>query len=237
MKNSLNEKFWKSENNLNANVRKNLLKIAKDFIETTKIKNLKIQDIVLVGSMANYTWHDKSDVDVHIIFDLTNFERHKKFIVEFVQAKKTIWNYNHDIKMFNHEIEIYPQDKDAEFESGGIYSLIKDEWIKKPELSSKDKKDTKIDKKYIMKKYQDKVDMILKIEENSKKKDADADELVKNIEKLITKLRDERQEGLQGEGESSPENLVYKMLRANGYIDKLKDLKHDVYDKDVSLKI
>lgn len=235
MKNSLNEKIWKSEDKIHPEVRKNLLQIAKNFIESTKIKNLKIHDITFVGSLASYTWHSKSDIDLHIVLDLSNFERHKKFIIEFLQAKKTIWNTTHEIEMFGFPIEIYPQDKDEHLESNGIYSLTKDLWIIKPQKI--DKKDAKIDKKYIMKKYQDKVDMILKIEEDSKKKKVNPNKIIKRIEKTVTKLRDERKEGLQEDGELSLENLVYKMLRNNGYIDKLKDLKHEVYDKSVSLKI
>ena len=69
MKEKLNDKIWNKDLTINQKVRKNLLQIAKDFIEFIKIKNLKIIDIVLTGSIANYNWHSKSDIDLHIIID------------------------------------------------------------------------------------------------------------------------------------------------------------------------
>lgn len=234
MKNKLNEKFWEKDGKLNTQVRKNLLQIAKDFIAFTKVKNLTIDDIILTGSMANYNWNEKSDVDIHINFNLQNFERHKRFIMEYLQSKKAIWNANHDVSMFDHIIEIYPDDKDSEHQSTGIFSLIKNDWIKKPEKPSE--KDVKVDKKQVMKKYQDKVDAVLYIEEQAQKKGADAKKIIKDIEKFVVRIRDERKEGLKSDGEFAVENLVFKMLRNNGYIEKLKDLKHEIYDKSLSLK-
>src|ERR1035437_8338537 len=108
MKDELNKKVWNPDFTINPKVRKNLLQIAKDFIEFVKIKNLQIVDIILTGSLANYNYHEKSDIDLHIIFDLYNFGKHENFIDEYLQTKKALWNQGHDIEMFGFKIEVYP---------------------------------------------------------------------------------------------------------------------------------
>jgi hypothetical protein len=44
-----------------------------------------------------------------------------------------------------------------------------------------------------------------------------------------------RSAGLESGGEYSPENLTFKVLRREGYIEKLMDLKDKSYDKSLSL--
>jgi hypothetical protein len=44
---------------------------------------------------------------------------------------------------------------------------------------------------------------------------------LKSLKKVIDKLKKYRQCGLDDKGEFSNENLIYKLLRTNGYIDKL----------------
>lgn len=56
-------------------------------------------------------------------------------------------------------------------------------------------------------------------------------ELADKCNRIMKKLKDNRQKGLDKEGEFSIENLVFKLLRRNGYIGKLLDLKSEIYDK------
>jgi hypothetical protein len=228
----LHPKFWKSDSTINADVRKTLLQLAKDFIEFTKVKNLKLHDIIFTGSLANYTYHDKSDIDLHVVFDLSNFERHRAFIKEYLQSKKTIWNSNHEISIHGFKVEIYPEDEKDGHTSSGDFSLVKNEWIKKPEKPEK----VEVDKSQIKKKYQDMVDQVLFFEEQSEKKNVDVKKLIKDMEKFALNLRDKRKSSLKAQGEFSTENLAFKMFRNNGYIQKLHDLKTGIYDKHMSLK-
>ena len=55
------------------------------------------------------------------------------------------------------------------------------------------------------------------------------------LEKLIKKIRDMRQSGLEKSGEMSDENIIYKILRSEGDIQKLYDMKDNVFDVDLSL--
>ena len=228
----LHTKFWKNDGTINAEVRKNLLQMAKDFIEFTKVKNLKLHDIIFTGSLANFTYHDKSDIDLHVVFDLSNFERHRAFIKEYLQSKKTIWNENHNINIHGFKVEIYPEDEQGQHTSTGQYSLVKNEWIKKPEKPQK----VEVDKDLVKRKYQDKVDQILYFEEQSDKKKTDYKKLIKDIEKFVLNLRDSRKSALKAQGEFAPENLAFKMLRNNGYFEKLHEMKNKIYDNHLSLK-
>jgi hypothetical protein len=45
-----------------------------------------------------------------------------------------------------------------------------------------------------------------------------------------------RESGLSKGGEFSTENIVFKLLRTRGHIDKLKDAVNKVYDAQHSLK-
>ena len=49
------------------------------------------------------------------------------------------------------------------------------------------------------------------------------------------KIRNMRKCGLTDGGEFSAENLAFKVLRRNGYLAKLSELKNDAYDLMMSL--
>ena len=56
------------------------------------------------------------------------------------------------------------------------------------------------------------------------------------INKLKNKLKSFRKIGLNRNGEFSYENLTFKFLRRNGYIEKLFKLKNKSINKKLSLK-
>jgi hypothetical protein len=57
-----------------------------------------------------------------------------------------------------------------------------------------------------------------------------------SIDKVKDKLKKYRTAGLEDGGEMSDENLVFKVLRRNGYIQKLFDFQNEYQDKKLSLK-
>ena len=57
-----------------------------------------------------------------------------------------------------------------------------------------------------------------------------------SINKVKDKLKKYRTAGLEDGGEMSDENLVFKVLRRNGYIQKLFDFQNEYQDKKLSLK-
>jgi hypothetical protein len=55
------------------------------------------------------------------------------------------------------------------------------------------------------------------------------------IDKVWKKIKKQRQSGLEEGGEFGLGNLVFKLLRRNGYIGKLADLNVAIKDKKLSL--
>jgi flagellar motor component MotA len=106
---------------------------------------------------------------------------------------------------------------------------MNNEWLKTPE-----RENFKVDKKKLMTKVNQWMDIIDGVLENAE--DEDIEDAVKLVKKYREKLRKYRTCGLQKEGEYSYENLVFKFLRRNGYIAKLENFKNEFVDKKLSLE-
>lgn len=211
-------------------VRKRLLEIADDFVESFGVEFF-IHDIVLTGSLSNYNWSEFSDVDLHILVDMSEIDGNNSspilqtIVKEFFDAKKNVWNEKHDIKIKGFDVEVYVQDVEEPHISSGVYSVLHDKWEIEP------KKETpNIDDRKILEKGEDfakKIDQLIDLGLNS--------EVLPKIESLRKKLKQFRQSGLETGGEYSYENLTFKLLRRNGYIEKLLNLKTDITDKKLSI--
>ena len=62
------------------------------------------------------------------------------------------------------------------------------------------------------------------------------DSVVEKSDKIKDKIKKMRQAGLDAAGEFSVENMVFKVLRRNGMLDRLSDIKTVAYDKSVTLE-
>jgi hypothetical protein len=89
LQDTLHPKIWvQNGEKLNPNVRKNLLEIAYQFIDSFDL-DVVIDDIIITGSIANYNWSKYSDIDVHILVDYNQFnKRLKDTYVEYFDMKK-----------------------------------------------------------------------------------------------------------------------------------------------------
>jgi AAA+ superfamily predicted ATPase len=131
----------------------------------------------------------------------------------------------HDITIKNIEIEIYPQNSDEKHVSSGVYSVLRNNWINKPKKFKQS-----IDKENILAKFS-------KLEKEIKLSLRDAEDKLDSsyIEKLIEKIKKMRKSGLEKSGELSDENIVYKIIRDRGYLQKLFDNKNNIIDNQLSL--
>ena len=206
-------------------IKKRLLEIADDFIEFLGIEFF-IHDIILTGSLANYNWSDFSDVDLHILIDFKETDYKLDILKEFFDSKKNLWNKNHDIKIKKYDVELYVQDVEEKHLSSGVYSVLHDKWIVTPEKSN-----PKIDDRKIIEKGEEYANQIDDLISKSK----DGEDVSKGIDNLKDKIKRFRQSGLDDGGEYSYENLTFKLLRRNGYIEKLINLKSEVTDKKLSI--
>lgn len=230
MKDELNPKLWENSK-LDKEIRESLLKIAEDFYEKLEL-GVEVKDIALCGSLCNYNWSEKySDYDLHIIINFSEVDENYELVEKLVDYAKKVWNEQHDIKIKGYEVEIAVQDNDDLAEAiksgrmGGVFSLIDNKWIKRPE-----RVDFEPDEKLIREKAKTLMTTIDEIEEE---KDEDKYEsFIEKIDKAWKKIKDFRKSGLESEsGEFSVGNLVFKLLRRNGYIEKVMKMKKQNYDK------
>ena len=224
-KDELNQEVWNGEK-LKPEIRYNLLKIVKKFYEFLNLE-VPVKDIIFTGSLANYNWHPESDVDLHLILNTEALGLPLELVEEYLIAKKTIWNDRHDIKIKGFEVELYAKDEEAIRPYKGIYSVARDKWIQEPKEYKFEIDEEAIKEKaaFLMKQIED----IEKI--------TDRDDQLELADKVMQKIKKLRKIGLGefGAGEFSNENLAFKALRRNGYLDRLSVLKRDSYDKAMSI--
>jgi predicted nucleotidyltransferase len=227
-KDNLNSKIWDENMQLRTEVREKLLQTANEFIDFIGVP-LLIEDVIFTGSLANYNWSEYSDIDLHVVCDFIQFsDTELSLYEELFKVKKTIFNTNHDIKIFGYEVELYVQNATEAHFSSGVYSVLYDEWDVKPE-----KEDSNIDTKILKSKINHWKSQIDTVVDNATEKDID--EAREYIKKFKEKLKKYRSSGLKKEGEYSYENLVFKYLRRSDYLEKLFNLENNLLDKELSL--
>ncbi len=224
IKSGINGKIWEKGGSLKPIVKEKLMKIAELFYESLHI-DFPILDIYFTGSLANYNWTSHSDIDVHLILDIPNDED-KDFLAEYIDAKKESWKNKHDITIYGYPVELFAKDSEDFHKNKAVYSIKNNKWIVKPS-----KKNIKIDIEGVKEKAADimsDIDNALEIENSKEKFDA--------IDKIKYRIKKMRKAGLEKGGEYSVENLVFKTLRNNGYLEKLSSEKTSILDKELSLK-
>jgi predicted nucleotidyltransferase len=226
LQDSLNPKVWEnptepSESKMVPKVRMALEKIAEKFINYLG-DDVFVEDVVLMGSLANYNWSEFSDFDLHVIIDFQQYEKEAELFKELFDLKKKDFNSNHDIRIFGYDVELYAQGSDEPNASTAVYSIMNDEWLKVPQ-----KEDLKIDLDYLKTKIKC---WTQKIDDAIQDKDLD------KLSNLKEKIKKYRQSGLEKEGEFSYENLVFKFLRRSGHIEDLFDTINKVEDKELSVE-
>jgi hemerythrin-like domain-containing protein/predicted nucleotidyltransferase/ribosomal protein S18 acetylase RimI-like enzyme len=214
--------LWDAYDHLDGHIRVNLLRMAYDFYEKTDFK-APIVDVYLMGSIANYNWTPESDVDIHIIIDHDKLQMPSDTILSAIKAACSLWNNEHHVAVKRHKVEMNIQNmKEVKPHVTGIYSLVKDQWVRKPVLQS-----LSFDKTFIQSMYKG-MKEYLKSAINSGNRHA-----MKAVKKYIDAFR---QYGLDTRGELSVENIVFKILRAKGLIEMLKTAITMTYDKEMTVR-
>lgn len=231
----LNPKLWNGDT-LKSEVRLHLLDIADDFFDSLEVDWVKPKDIILTGSLANYNWSEYSDYDLHILLDFDDVDDRTDFVKDYFDSKKNEWNETHDnLNIYGYPVEVYVQDVNEEHDASGIYSLEKNEWLRKPEENGI--KAIKLDKFWIKEKtlkYMRKIDSMEHALDSTDDKHVQ-EEISDSIDKLFDHLKEMRSDSLKRHGEMAPGNIIYKLLRRTGYLDKIFGIKSSVYDKINSL--
>ena len=216
----LNPKLWHNTH-LRPEVKKQLKIIAEDFLEELGINGLDVEDMTISGSNAAFSYTPNSDLDLHILVDMSKLPNNEVYR-ELFTAKKSLYNDSHDIKIHGIPVELYVQDAREPVVSLGEYSLKNDNWLKIPSKRRANFDQTATKTKY--EKLLTLIELALKSRKYSK---------VSNIIKTIKRYR---QSGLDKGGEFGPENLAYKALRAQGYITKLYDLRDKLHSEKLTIE-
>jgi len=215
----LNPDLWEN-NRLKLQVRLALFKIAKAFVEFINVEDLQLTDITISGSNASFNYNNKSDIDLHLIANSNG--PCKVNLKDLFQAKKVIFNDQHDIKIMGHAVEVYVQGSEDAHISNGVYSVYNDDWVKFPKKITAKPDVTNIEDKF--QHLSEEIRQALDSGDPS------------TIARLKKRIKDMRQSGLEKNGEFGVENLAFKLLRNSGLIQKLYDAEVEETDRELSLK-
>lgn len=226
MHEDLNPDIW-TDRTLDDDVRDKLLSVAEDFYESTGF-TAPIQDIILTGSMANYNYHDKSDLDVHIVINYTDENSNTNLVRNAATAMKWKWNQQHNITIAGHDVEVYIQDAAEPHTASGIYSLQDNKWLVEPKVKQINTSESDVAKKVDEIVWQVD-DLEQRIEEAN---DEDLAALMSEIDEVRYRALHLRKDAFEsGEDEFSVGALSFKELRNNGTIERLITLETKLYDK------
>ena len=226
---TLNSEIWVDDETIREDIQRRLLKIAYDYWDSLDMGR-DYDDVTFTGSLANYNWSDYSDIDLHIVFDFRKLGDNADKIKELIDSKTRNWNSEHDITVKGFDVELYVQDKREPHHSTGVYSLLKDKWLKKPI-----KDIIELNRPHIEEKYNNITKLVADIESDYNQGD-NMGNIVKRVKRLKGRLRKMRKSGLETSGEFSTENVVYKILRRQNIMRKLSDIENSAYDESMTLE-
>lgn len=215
----LDPQIWDENMVLKPEIVSKLLKIANTFYKDTEL-NAAVQDVLFLGSMAGFNWTETSDIDLHILIDFNQVDENEELVKKYVDKLKNEWNAKYDVVIGKNPVEVYIQNVVEENRSQAVYSLVKNEWVKRPEYT-----EPKIDREHIKDKYREYVKLI----DTATQSPVEA-----SVKALLKKVYNMRESGLSSNGEYSTENLVFKLLRKTGYIDKIRDVIVNITTDDLS---
>ena len=216
---------------LRPEVRRRLMEITHDFLEDLDVP-VRMEDLRFTGSLANYNWSEYSDIDLHIVVDFSKIDDNVELVKAFFDQARMRWNDKHRIMIRGFEVEVYLEDVDEKHKSSGLYSLLDNEWILKPDPIEKT-----IDYETADKKAQDYKDRIDFIAVDVMERRQDYELAVRCIDRIKEKIRDMRKAGLSSaDREYSAENIAFKILRRDDALKMLHDLKYVAYDQLMSIE-
>ena len=231
-KHELVPNIWKPNGKLDSRIRLKLLDIADDFWKYVNLTWVKPSGIILTGSICNFNWSQYSDIDLHLIVDFDEIDEKTEFVKDYLDSKKNEWNNEHSgLQIMGYPVELYVQNLGEMPESNGIYDLEENDWIREP--NPDDIKSIGLNKFSIKEKaakimtiIDDMYDALASTDDSHK-----IEQMGDDASYLWKKVKEMRKSSLEKNGESGSGNIVYKILRRTGYLDRLFKLSNVVYDK------
>lgn len=217
----LNSTYWEGEV-LKPTVRTALLNFADAFAEYVDLDSRAIKDVLMLGGNAGYNYTKYSDIDVHLVVDPKYIpDCDPEMMDEYYEDKKMLWTLTHDVKVYGSDLEPYiEQPGKKRRKSQGVYSVLKNRWIQKPQ-QAKEVDEDEVEKK--ANNFKRRIDSLLRSDNGV------------GMKAILKKLSNLRNESLDKYGEYGFDNLVYKELRNSGYIDKVRKALLELKSKKLSL--
>lgn len=224
-KNKLNPEIWLDDDSLYPDVRKMMLANALEFIKFCNIEEITYNDVIMTGSLANYNWTKYSDIDIHILLDFKQICDDEELVSDIMKTKKALWENKIDATIKGFDVELYIQNAQEPHVSTGVYSIMNEKWVKKPmnQLVNIDLANVQLKSADLM----NQIDDLL-----------ETNNIINALDSaimLFDKIKKYRQIGLDRDGEYATENLVFKVLRNNGYLTKLAKEKDRLLSNKLSL--
>lgn len=212
----LNPKIFGEDDLLKPEIRQAILDVVEEFLEYIQV-DIRVIDVRLVGSNAAYNYTENSDLDIHIITNLSEISDPEMIARLYFDSVKKNFKDSYNIKIKGIEVEIYVEDINASSISNGIYSVTNNEWIKVP-TATEEPTEAQKDKS------NDLVDTIISSINSS--------DTVEQLSNIVDKIYLMRKDALSSEGENGAGNLAFKYIRNAGILDKVKEvLRKDKSDK------
>jgi hypothetical protein len=216
---NLNPKLWEN-NKLKTDVKEKILETVKEFVDNSRIP-IDVSDIHVVGSQASFNYTDKSDLDVHIISNFDLFDCDSEIVQIACDAIKAKFNSDYNISIHGIDVELYVEDIRSSVASNGIYSVLTDRWVKFPKPIT-NVPVYEIDSDVLL--WKNRIDKCI---------------VSKNIDEL-TRIFDDlylmRKDAIAKDGEYARDNQIFKELRNDGYVDKIKLSYKELKSKQLSLE-
>lgn len=135
--NELNSKFFDADQLLRAEVREKIMEIIDTFVQSLAKSDIEliIDDVIILGSNASYNYTKDSDLDLHIVAKTAGLDYPPAVYDKLYSAYRSLFNNKFDIKFFGAPVEIYVETEGTPRVTSGIYSVLKDQWLKKPVLT------------------------------------------------------------------------------------------------------
>lgn len=210
---------------LREDVAAKLSEIVEEYVDDSEIFDIDdIIDAEILGSNANYNYNDTSDIDLHLIVNMSDISNNTEIVQIASNLERSEFNKHYDIEIRDLQVELYVEDVRSGTMSNGIYSLFQNEWIRKPKKETIP--DYSNDEEYLrlLDQWTDEANDVLYNEKDST-----------NVKSFVNRLYNFRRISLMTDGEFAKGNLVFKELRKSGVLEKLKDLQYKLTSEKLSL--
>jgi hypothetical protein len=231
--NNLSKLFWKKNDDswdFDNKTRLKLISKAKKFYKEFSeiLEDRSIRDIQISGPFTTFFPTKNSDIDVHIVLDLSNLSSDPKKLNSAIKSIKFLWNISNDFSIKGVPVDFFITDINKVHDNSPLYSLTKNKWIVKPD------DENEMDQRDIDRKFDD---ISSEIEEMYNKLTSksyfpsNSKELYKRCLSIKNKIYKMKRDSVLDKDESSINHHIFRKLKKSGYIDKLIDTLTKSYSK------